>query len=48
MITEFVFYAVTILVLYGLITSTEKVLARIPQRVKIDESTTDQRSRLWR
>lgn len=46
MITGFLFIAVALFVLYGLIVSTEKILTQREQYVVIDERMTDHRSRL--
>lgn len=46
MITGFLFIAVALFVLYGLIVSTEKILTQREQYVVIDERMTEHRSRL--
>ena len=46
MFTEFLFIAVTAALLYSLITSTEKALARRAQRVEKDVRIIDHRSRM--
>jgi hypothetical protein len=46
MLTEILFIAVTAVVLYNLIQSTEKTLARRPQPVEKDVRLIDHRSRM--
>ena len=46
MFAEFLFISVTILVLYNLIRSTEKILARRAQPVEKDVRMIDHRSRM--
>lgn len=46
MITGFIFIAVALFVLYGLIASTEKILTQRQDYVVLDERMTEHRSRL--
>ncbi len=46
MVTGFLLFGAALLVLYGMIASTEKVLDARQEHVVIDERMTDHRSRL--